>query len=190
MEKRIEIYCKNKNEWREWLLINHKSSSGVYLVFYKVKSPKESMRWEEAVKEALCFGWIDSVVKKINDEKRKQLFTPRKPKSGWSKLNKDHIKKLIANNLMHESGLQKIQMAKKDGSWSMNDDAENLIVLNDLQKAFDENKKASKNFQSFSNSSKKAYLHWLYSAKREETKKKRLLEIIRLCEKNIKSRNE
>ena len=147
------------------------------------------MRWEEAVQEALCFGWIDSVVKKIDNEKRKQLFTPRKPKSGWSKLNKNNIKKLIANNLMHESGLQKIKIAHKDGSWSIRDDAENLIIPNDLKNKFDENKIAFRNFQSFTKSYKKVYLHWLYSAKREETRKKRIIEIVKLCEQNIKSRN-
>jgi uncharacterized protein YdeI (YjbR/CyaY-like superfamily) len=189
MKKREEIYFKDKSEWRDWLLENHKSSEGVYLFFYKVSSSKESMRWEEAVKVALCFGWIDSVVKKIDDEKRKQLFTPRKLKSGWSKLNKEHIEKLIVNNLMHESGLEKIQIAKNNGSWTISDDAENLIIRHDLKRKFDNNKIAFENFQAFSNSCKKAYLHWLYSAKRDETKKKRMIEVISLCEKNIKSRN-
>lgn len=186
MQKKQGIYFKNRTEWRKWLSINHSSSKGVYLIFYKVTSRKESMRWEEAVQEALCFGWIDSTVKKIDNEGRKQRFTPRNLKSGWSKLNKDHIKKLIANNLMHESGLQKIEIAKKDGSWSIRDDAENLIIPNDLKKAFAKNKLALKNFQALSKSYKKSYLHWLYSAKREETKKKRIIEIINLCKKNIK----
>jgi uncharacterized protein YdeI (YjbR/CyaY-like superfamily) len=189
MVDREEIYFKNKDEWRDWLSKNHKSSKGVYLFFYKVSSSKESMRWEEAVKEALCFGWIDSVVKKIDDEKRKQLFTPRKLKSGWSKLNKEHIKKLIADDLMHESGLQKIEIAKNNGSWSISDDAENLIIRDEFKKEFDNNQIAFENFQAFSKSHKKAYLHWLYSAKREETIKKRMIEIISLCEQNIKSRN-
>ena len=188
MEERKELYLKNRKEWRKWLLKNNNSSKGIYLIFYKVSSEKESMRWEEAVQEALCFGWIDSVVKKIDDEKRKQLFTPRKPKGGWSKLNKDHIKKLITNNLMHESGLQKIKIAKEDGSWSIRDDAENLIIPNDLKKKFDQNKIAFRNFQAFAKSYKKGYLHWLYSAKREETRNKRIIEIVKLCKQNIKLR--
>ena len=189
MEKRKELYLKNRKEWRKWLSINHNSSRGIYLIFYKISSGKESIRWEEAVQEALCFGWIDSVVKKIDEEKRKQLFTPRKLKSGWSKLNKGHIKKLIANNLMHKSGLQKIKIAEKDGSWLIRDDAENLIIPNDLKKKFDQNKIAFRNFQAFTKSYKKGYLHWLYSAKREETRKKRIIEIVKLCGQNIKSRN-
>ncbi len=189
MQKRKELYFKNRIAWREWLLLNHASSKGIYIILHKVSSSKESMRWEEAVQEALCFGWIDSVVKKINNEKRKQLFTPRKTKSGWSKVNKNHIKKLIANGLMHKSGLQKIKIAKKAGSWSSRDDAENLIISNDLKKAFAKNKLAFKNFQAFSKTYKKGYLHWIYSAKREETKKKRLLKTIQLCEQNILKNN-
>lgn len=189
MKKRKEIYFKNRIEWREWLLINHNLSKGIYLILYKLGSEKESMRWEEAVQEALCFGWIDSVVKKIDGEKRKQLFTPRKPKSGWSKLNKDHIKKLIANNLMHESGLEKIEIAKKDGSWSIRDNAENLIIPNGLEKKLNQNNIAFRNFQALTRSHKKGYLHWLYSAKREETRKKRIIEIVKLCGQNIKSKN-
>jgi uncharacterized protein YdeI (YjbR/CyaY-like superfamily) len=188
MQKK-ELYFKNRIEWREWLLLNHASSKGVYIILYKIDSRKESMRWEEAVQEALCFGWIDSVVKRINNEKRKQLFTPRKTKSGWSRVNKNHIKKLITNGLMHKSGLQKIKLARKDGSWSSRDDAENLIISDDLKKEFAKNKLAFKNFQTFSKTYKKGYLHWIYSAKREETKKKRILEIINLCKQNIKSRN-
>jgi len=189
MQKRKELYFKNRTEWREWLLLNHASSKGVYVILYKVSSEKESMRWEEAVQEALCFGWIDSVVKRIDNEKRKQLFTPRKLKSGWSKVNKNHIKKLTANSLMHKSGLQKIKIAKKDGSWSSRDDAENLIISNDLKKAFVKNKLAFKNFQALSKTYKKSYLHWIYSAKREETKKKRILKTIQLYAQNISKNN-
>ena len=150
-----ELYFKDRTEWREWLLVNHRLSKGVYLIFHKVSSKKKSMRWEEAVQEALCFGWIDSTVKKVDDERRKQLFTPRNPKSGWSKVNKNYVKKFITNNLMHESGLEKIKIAKKDGSWTSRDNAENLILPDELKKAFSKNKLAFKNFQSFSKSYKK-----------------------------------
>jgi len=184
-----EIYFKNRKEWRKWLLENHNLSKGIYLIFYKIDSGKEGMRWEEAVQEALCFGWIDSTVKKIDNERRKQRFTPRRSKSGWSKLNKKYIENLILNKLMHKSGLEKIKIAKKDGSWASRDDIENLIIPNDLKKKFDKNKIAFNNFQAFSRTYKKAYLYWLYSAKREETKNKRVFEIVKLCEQNIKSRN-
>ncbi len=189
MSKEKELYFKNRTEWRRWLLENYNTSKEIYIIFYKVNSKKESMRWEEAVQEALCFGWIDSTVKKIDEEKRKQRFTPRKAKSGWSKVNKNHIIKLTKNNLMHESGLQKITEAKKDSSWSIYDDIENLKIPENLKQEFDKNKRSFENYKKFSKSYKKSYLHWLNQAKREETKKKRILEIIKLCEKNIKSRN-
>ena len=182
------IYFKKDIEWRTWLSENHHSSSGVHLVFYKVKSDKESMRWEEAVKVALCFGWIDSTVKKIDHEKRKQYFSPRNPKSTWSKLNKSYIKKLVATNLMHQSGLDKIAFAKKNGSWSALDDVENLVIPKDLQEYFNSNKIAFTNYQNFSPSYRKNYLSWLNSAKRDATREKRISEIMQLCEANIKSK--
>ena len=157
-----EIYFENKTDWRKWLLKNHNLSKGVYLIFYKISSKKNSMTWVEAVKEALCFGWIDSKVKKIDNERRKQFFCPRKPKSGWSKLNKKHILELIANKLMHKSGLQKIAKAKADGSWSIYDDTENLIIPQDLISEFNKNQKAYMNYQAFSKTYKKDYLYWLY----------------------------
>ncbi|QHI34682.1 hypothetical protein IMCC3317_00250 [Kordia antarctica] len=188
MSEREELYFKNTTEWREWLLENHDSSTGIYLIFYKVSSETESMRWEEAVKEALCFGWIDSTVKKLDDERRRQYFCQRNPKSVWSKLNKTYIVELIAENKMHESGSQKMITAMKDGSWTALDNVENLIVPNDLQRAFDNNPKAFENYQNFSPSYRKSYLYWLNQAKREATREKRIAEIIRLCGENVKSR--
>ncbi len=184
-----EHYFKNDIEWRKWLLEHHNTSKGVYLIFYKVSSEKQSMRWEEAVRVALCFGWIDSTVKRIDDECRRQLFTPRKPKSVWSKLNKTHIEELLLEKLIHESGLKKIEAAKKDGSWIALDAVEDLIIPDDLQQAFMSNKLAYVNYQAFSKSYKKGYLYWLNSAKRVTTREKRINEIIRLCAANIKTRN-
>ncbi|NAS32862.1 hypothetical protein GTQ40_17925 [Flavobacteriaceae bacterium R38] len=187
MEK-PELHFNNRKEWRQWLHENHNNSKGIYLILYKVSSKNHNIRWEEAVQEALCYGWIDSTVKNIDAERRRQLFTPRKPKSVWSKVNKSHIKQLISNNLMHESGLAIIEIAKKNGSWTSLDDVENLIIPQNLQEAFDKNPIAYENYTSFSKSYRKGYLYWLNQAKREETKAKRISEIIKLCEKNIKTR--
>jgi uncharacterized protein YdeI (YjbR/CyaY-like superfamily) len=189
MVEREELYFKNDIEWRAWLEKNHDSSSGVYLIFYKVSSDKESMRWEEAVKVALCFGWIDSTVKRLDDERRRQYFCQRNPKSVWSKLNKTYLVTLIAENKMHESGSQKMIAAMKDGSWTALDDVENLVVPKILQDAFDKNPKAYENYQNFSPSYRKGYLYWLNQAKRQATKEKRITEIIRLCAENMKSRD-
>ncbi len=109
MLKKQELYFKNDIEWRNWLYENHTTSLGINLIFYKVENEEESMRWEEAVKVALCFGWIDSTVKSLGEGKRRQYFCPRNEKSVWSALNKKHIKELNAYNLIHKSGLEIIK---------------------------------------------------------------------------------
>ncbi|WP_053990346.1 YdeI family protein [Mangrovimonas sp. TPBH4] len=183
-----ELYFKSHIEWREWLMTNHSEYTGVYLIFYKVSHDNESMRWEEAVKVALCFGWIDSTVKSLGDGKRRQYFTPRNPKSVWSALNKRYIQELLDANMMHDSGLKTIEIAKDNGSWTALDDVENGIIPDDLQRAFDQNPKAFENYQNFAPSYRKSYLYWLNQAKREATRTKRILEIVQLCNDNIKSR--
>lgn len=190
MSELKEHYFKTDEHWREWLHHNHATSKGVYLIFYKIEHEKDSMRWEEAVKVALCYGWIDSTVKSLGNGKRRQYFTPRNPKSVWSALNKKYIKELTDNNLMHKSGLQTIEVAKNNGSWEALDDVENGVIPNDLQKEFDSNPSAFKNYQNFSYTYRKSYLYWLNQAKREETRQKRINEIIDLCSKNIKSRGD
>ena len=189
MAERPEIYFTTDIEWRIWLEKNHDTISGVYLIFYKVDSEMPSMRWEEAVKVALCFGWIDSTVKKLDEERRRQYFCPRNIKSVWSKLNKTYIKELIENDLMHLSGIEKIKIAKKNGSWIALDDVENLIIPKELQIAFDNNTTAFENYNSFAPSYRKSYLYWLNQAKRAQTRKNRIEQIVKLCEKNIKSRD-
>jgi uncharacterized protein YdeI (YjbR/CyaY-like superfamily) len=187
-EKEIH-YFKNAKAWREWLHNNYHSSTGVHLIFYKVNSPFESMRWEEAVQVAICYGWIDSTVRNIDEHCRKQMFTPRKDKSVWSKLNKTYIEKLIADNLMHESGLSKIKTAKQNGSWTSLDAVEDLIIPEDLDLAFKQNQTAFENYKNFSPSYRKSYLYWLNQAKRTETRSIRIAIIIDLCEQNKKSRD-
>jgi uncharacterized protein YdeI (YjbR/CyaY-like superfamily) len=188
LEEKELLYFKNAQEWREWLHDNHHSSKGVHLIFYKVNSDQESMRWEEAVQVAICYGWIDSTVKRLDDERRRQMFTPRKDKSVWSKLNKTYIEQLIADNLMHESGLRKIEIAKQNGTWESLDAVESLQMPKDLEIAFSQNKIALDNYHGFSPSYRKSYLYWLNQAKRAETRKARITEIVSLCEQNIKSR--
>jgi len=184
-----ELYFKNDSEWRTWLHENHASVEGIYLIFYKVEHPKPSMRWEEAVRVALCYGWIDSTVKSLGNGKRRQYFCPRKPKSVWSKLNKNHLKELEAAGHIHESGYKTIAIAKQNGSWTALDDVENGIVPEDLQNAFDQDHEAFKNYSAFAKGYQKSYLYWLNQAKRPETRKKRIAEIIRLCGANIKTRS-
>jgi uncharacterized protein YdeI (YjbR/CyaY-like superfamily) len=183
-----EYHFKSEREWREWLHENHATEKGVYLIFYKVGHEMDSMRWEEAVKVALCYGWIDSTVKSLGNGKRKQYFTSRNDKSAWSALNKRYIETLISENLMHESGLAKIEIAKQNGSWYALDTVEKGLIPNDLQTEFDQNPEAYTNFKNFSPSYQKSYLYWLNQAKREETRYHRIKDIIALCAKNMKSR--
>lgn len=187
--ERPELYFKTDIEWREWLHENHTQPDGVYLIFYKVDNPEPSMRWEEAVKVALCYGWIDSTVKSLGNGKRKQYFCKRNTKSVWSALNKRYIKELTANNLIHKSGLDIIKLGKQNGSWTALDAVEKGIIPLELQLAFDKNPKAYNNFQNFAPSYRKHYLYWLNQAKREQTRQKRIVEIIKFCEANIKSRS-
>jgi len=188
MAERPELYFEDHELWRAWLHENHAHSDGVHLIFYKIGNPQRSMRWEEAVKVALCYGWIDSTVKSLGDGKRKQYFCPRNPKSSWSALNKSYIKELTAEGLMHESGFKAIQIAKDNGRWTHYDNVENGVIPEDLQKAFDNVPLAFENYSNFSWTYKKSYLHWLNDAKRQETRVKRINEIIKLCKANKKSR--
>ena len=184
-----ELYFKTDTEWREWLSQNYDNDYGVYLIFYKVDNPEPSMRWEEAVRVALCYGWIDSTVKSLGNGKRRQYFCKRNPKSVWSALNKRYIDELTHLKLIHFSGLAIIEIGKQNGSWTALDDVENGIIPKELQLAFNNNPKAYNNYNSFSPSYRKSYLYWLNQAKREATREKRISEIIKLCESNIKSRN-
>ena len=118
MQKKESFYFKNDTEWRNWLSENHATSEGIYLIFYKVENEEASMRWEEAVKVALCFGWIDATVKSLGNGKRRQYFCKRNLKSAWSALNKKHIQELKTKKLLHQSGLDSIKIGKQNGSWT------------------------------------------------------------------------
>lgn len=186
----IEYYLKNDVEWRNWLENNHEQKEGIYLIFYAVSHENESMRWEEAVKVALCYGWIDSTVKNIGEGKRRQYFCQRKPKSVWSRVNKNYIIELKASQLMHKSGLASIRVAKENGSWVSLDDVENGVIPKALQDAFNKNPIAFTNYQNFTRGQRKSYLYYLNQAKREVTREKRIKEIIDLCSQNIKNRGD
>ncbi|MDT0559143.1 YdeI/OmpD-associated family protein [Ichthyenterobacterium sp. W332] len=184
-----ELYFERDIDWYDWLLQNHDKYKAVYLVFYKLETGILTMRWSDAVKVALCFGWIDATVKSLGGGKRIQYFTHRNPKSTWSALNKKYIVELEATGMIQEPGWKLINLAKETGTWTEMDDVENGVIPDELQKAFDVNPRAFENYQNFSKGYRKSYLSWLHSAKREATKQKRIKEIIRLCNANIKSRD-
>jgi uncharacterized protein YdeI (YjbR/CyaY-like superfamily) len=137
-----KVYAKDRATFRKWLQKNHTSAPGIWLVYYKKNSGKASISYPEAVKEALCFGWIDSKVNAIDDERYMQVFTPRKAKSVWSALNKKYISELLEQGLMMEAGLERIEVAKQNGMWESLDKVEALELPDELVKAFKKNKLA------------------------------------------------
>lgn len=176
----------DRQAWRAWLEQNHPTSPGVRIVIYKKNSGKYRLSYEDIVEEGLCFGWIDSTANTLDDERYVLRMSPRKPGSVWAKSNKERVEKLIRQGLMTPAGLDKIEAAKRDGSWSRLDAIEALSMPPDLKKALVANKAAQKNFAAFSDSAKKMILGWIASAKRPETRLKRIQETVRLAAKNLK----
>lgn len=176
--KTQEQFCpKNEQDWHTWLEKHHENKEAIWVVFYKKKSPKCNLSWSQAVDQALCFGWIDSVKKSIDDESYRQYFTKRKAKSIWSKVNKDKIKVLIEDKHMQAAGYKSIETAKENGSWNSLDQVEALEIPSDLLTEFAKYEGALPYFESLSKSIKKQILHWVISAKRSATREKRITEL-------------
>lgn len=183
----ITYHAKTRQDWRNWLVKNHDSEKSVWLIIYKKESGIASVYYPEALDEALCFGWIDSLPNKRDDVSYYQFFSKRKSKSNWSKVNKLKVKGLIKKGLMHPAGLAAIELAKQNGNWTALDEVEKIVIPQDLEEGFKKNKIALKNWDKFSRSSKRGILEWILNAKKPETRKKRINETITLAEKNIKA---
>ena len=179
-------YPKTKQHWRKWLAKNNIQKDAIWLIMYKKKSDKPSITWSDAVDEALCFGWIDSIKKKLDEERSIQYFSKRKPKSTWSKINKQKVCKLIDTGFMTKVGLDCIEVAKRNGTWEILDSVEELIIPPDLETKLMTNANAMDFFLSLSKSVRKATLQWIILAKRQETRQKRINEIVELAHKGIK----
>ncbi|WDF45746.1 YdeI/OmpD-associated family protein [Chryseobacterium sp. KACC 21268] len=180
------FYPETPEQWRDWLRENHTREKGIWLLQYNKKSGKPSISWSDAVDEALCYGWIDSLKKKLSEESSIQYFGKRKPKSTWSKINKQKIEKLTSENRMCQAGLDIIIIAKDNGSWEILDSVEELLVPEDLMLELSIRAGAADFFHSLSNSAKKMMLQWLVLAKRPETRQKRIMEIAEAAEKKMK----
>lgn len=181
------IHPKTRADWRAWLEQNHTQTEGVWLISYKKATGKPRFDYEEAVEEALCFGWIDSKPNKLDEERSLLWFAPRKPGTGWSKPNKERVEKLIRAGLMTSAGMAKIDAAKQDGSWNALDAIEALEIPPDLEEAFASNKAAQQYFEAFPRSVKRGILEWIASAKKPETRAKRIEETTRLASENIRA---
>jgi uncharacterized protein YdeI (YjbR/CyaY-like superfamily) len=171
-----QVHAETRAAWRAWLEANHAAASGVWLVSWKTgHGPK--VAYEEAVEEALCFGWIDSVGGTIDERRSRQYFAPRKPQSGWAATNKARVERLIATGLMHAAGLAAIARAKENGSWTLLDDVEQGIVPDDLAAALASLPHAATNFGAFPKSARRAMLEWTAQARRPETRAQRIRAI-------------
>ena len=180
------FYPKSQKEWREWLEKNHDSKQSIWLVCYKKQANKPTINWSDAVDEALCFGWIDSTRKSIEDNTFIQFFTRRKPNSAWSKINKGKIERLIEGGLMQKAGFESIERAKANGSWTILDEVEELTIPVDLEKALKANPVGEDFFMNLSKSVKKMMLQWVTVAKRPETRQNRINEIASLAALKLK----
>jgi uncharacterized protein YdeI (YjbR/CyaY-like superfamily) len=174
------IHPETRAQWRAWLERHHATSDGVWLVFWRPQSGRTGPTYEDAVQEALCFGWIDSKHTRLDDHRTVLRFSPRKRGSGWARTNKVRIERLLRDGLMTEAGLARIEEAKQDGSWTMLDAVEDLIVPDDLAAAFAEHPGARERWDQLPRSARRAALEWIVQARRPETRAKRVAETAQL----------
>ncbi|MEM9950210.1 MAG: YdeI/OmpD-associated family protein [Chloroflexota bacterium] len=181
------VFPKDRDEWRAWLVDNYTQDEGIWLIRYKKSAGKPILNFDDAVEEALCFGWIDSLPRKLDDERTMLYFAPRKVGSNWSGLNKKRVQKMIDAGRMTEVGMAKIEVAKADGSWDALNDVENLVVPPDLDEAFAKYPDARANWDEFPPSARRGILEWILNAKRDVTRQKRIDETARLAQENIRA---
>jgi uncharacterized protein YdeI (YjbR/CyaY-like superfamily) len=181
------VQPETRADWRSWLEQNHTQAEGVWFAGYKKSSGKPRLDYGDAVEEALCFGWIDSKPRKLDDERSMLWFAPRRPRSGWSRQNKERAERMIATGRMTQAGLIKIEAAKQDGSWSMLDSVEALEIPADLDEAFATHSEAKRHFDAFPRSVKRGILEWIATAKKPETRARRVEETARLAADGIRA---
>ncbi len=187
MKKIEELYVTDRKQWRDWLEKNHATAKGVWLVYYKVHTGKPSVPYGDSVEEALCFGWIDGIIKKLDDERFCRKFMPRKTKSRWSETNKKRAEKIIRQRKMTEAGMVRIKDAKRSGEWStIRARNKELTIPAFFLEALAKNKKSLEYFNNLAPSYKRNFVGWVSSAKQEKTRTKRLAEALSYLEQNKK----
>jgi uncharacterized protein YdeI (YjbR/CyaY-like superfamily) len=172
------FHAESRAAWRAWLVENHASERGVWLCSWKAKTGRPACPYPEAVEEALCFGWIDSTVNTLDEERGLQLMTPRKPKSSWTRLNKQRVADMEAAGLMTDAGRRAVVVARVNGYWTMFDEVEDLVEPPDLAAALDAVPEARAHWDGFPASPRKMMLGWLVTAAREETRQRRIVAIV------------
>jgi uncharacterized protein YdeI (YjbR/CyaY-like superfamily) len=183
-----QVHADDRATWRAWLEANHATASGAWLVTWRPRSGRRGLDYEAAVEDALCFGWVDSTAGRVDDERGKLYFAPRKARSAWSASNKARVERLIAAGQMAPAGLAAIERAKANGDWSVLDSVERLEVPPDLTAALASNGDAGANFAAFSPSSRKMMLAWVATARTPETRAKRIHSIATAAARNERAR--
>ena len=185
MDQPEYIFFKDNETWRRWLEKNHDKETEVWILTYKVHTGRKCLRYFEALDEALCWGWIDSRVRRMDDEKHLMRFAPRKPKSIWSLSNRGRVERLVKQGRMTIHGLAKVEAAKESGEW------DKAIAPStppnmppDLREALKKNEPAWKNFRGLARSYRTQYIYWIITAKRAETRKKRIDEVVKRARQN------
>jgi uncharacterized protein YdeI (YjbR/CyaY-like superfamily) len=180
----LQVHADTPAAWRAWLQQHHTQTAGVWLVLWKKASGRMQMDYEQSVQEALCFGWVDSKPNKLDEQRSLLWFAPRKPGTGWSRINKERVALLIEQGRMAAAGQAKVDQAQADGSWSALDAVENLVVPPDLQTALTALPLAEQHFTAFPRSAKRGILEWIGNAKTEATRSKRVQQTAQLAAVN------
>ena len=183
---RVEV--TSRDGWRQWLSANHATERGAWCVTFKKSSGGPYVPYDDLVEEAIAHGWVDSKARALDEKRSQLLMTPRKPGSGWSRPNKQRVKRLAEAGLMTPAGQAAIDLAKENGSWSALDDVENLVEPPALQQALDADPDARRHWNAFPRSAKRAALEWISTAKRDETRERRVAETAQLAAKNVRPR--
>ena len=181
-----QLPVASRQELRDWLAANHSTSTGIWVVTHKV-SAGGTVRWNDVVEEVLCFGWVDSLPRKLDADRSMLLITPRKPKSNWSAKNKAHVADLEKRGLMQPAGRAAVALSKNNGTWAALDAVSALQVPPDLQAAFKAFSGAEAYWNAFPPSIRRGILEWIAAAKRPETRAARVEETARLAAQNIRA---
>ena len=180
------LYVTSREEWRTWLVKHHESESHVWLVYYKKPTGRPRIPYDDAVEEALCFGWIDSIVRRIDDARFAQKFTPRKDCTNWSALNQRRVRKLLREGRMTKAGLAKVDLAALGDEPEAKPAKRQIALPPFMRLALRANPRAWEHFQNLAPSYRRLYIAWIMDAKKEETRARRLREAVALLEQNKK----
>lgn len=183
-----EVEVSSASELRTWLEAHHAQPDGVWLVTWKKAYAERYVGYEALVRELLCFGWIDGVARGVDEQRSSLYVAPRRARSAWSRPNKQRVAELIEAGLMRPPGLTVLEVAQLSGTWSALDDVENLVEPDDLRAALDARPAARQHWDAFPRSARRAVLEWVGSAKRPDTRERRIAETVELAAENIRAR--